>query len=237
MRFLKVSFTGRVKDGKVFDTTDEKIAKDEGIHNERKVYSPHPILVGSGSLIKGLDEALEKAKTGETKEVEIPPEKGYGQRSKELMRLIPMNVFKQQKINPIPGMPVELDGMPARVQTVAGGRVRVDFNHELAGKTLIFKYKVESEATTPKDKALFLVERNFGKADGFDAKITGKKVEVSLPEKVARDRAIVARKASFAADAFSHLEADEVDYTEVWKNPKKEKASEEKAEKTEKKKK
>jgi len=223
MRFIKITFTGKVKDGKVFDTTDEKTAKDEGVYNERKIYSPQPVITGSGGLIKGLEEALESIKVGEKKEVEVPPEKGYGERNKQLLRLVPLNVFKKQKINPVPGMPVELDGMPARIQTVAGGRVRVDFNHELAGKTLVFDVKVESEAKTDKDKAMFLLEKNFGKTDDFSVKVTGKKIDVSLPEKAARDRTIVARKASFAAEAYTHLNADEVDYIEVWKNPKKEK--------------
>jgi hypothetical protein len=126
-------------------------------------------------------------------------------------------------MNPVPGMPVELDGMPARIQTVAGGRVRVDFNHELAGKTLVFKVKVAGEAKTEKEKAMFLVERNFSSADGFDVKVNADKIEVLLPEKAARDRTIVARKASFASDAFKHLNASEVSYTEVWKNQQKEK--------------
>jgi FKBP-type peptidyl-prolyl cis-trans isomerase 2 len=219
MKFVKIDYTAQIKGGPVFETTDKKKAEKEGILDEKKVYAPFPVVVGGSQVLKGLDEALADLKVGDEKKIEIPPEKGYGERNPSLLRIVPLKVFKKEKINPIPGMPVELDGRPARVQTVAGGRVRVDFNHDLAGKTLVYDVKVVSEAAADKDKTLFLVERSFNSTDGFDVKVAGKKVEVGIPEKAARDRTIVVRKASLSAELFKYLEVSEVSYTEVWKNP------------------
>ncbi|MFH1835364.1 MAG: peptidylprolyl isomerase [Methanobacteriota archaeon] len=219
MKFLKIDYTAQVEDGVVFDTTDKKKAEEAGIFNEKRIYAPLPIVVGEGQVIAGLDEALEKLKVSDSKKVEIPPEKGYGLREPSLLRIVPLKVFKKEKINPVPGMPVELDGRPARIQTVAGGRVRVDFNHDLAGKTLTYDVKVVSEATTEKDKVLFLAEKNFDETEGFNVKVTGKKVEVTIPEKAAKDRAALVRKASLSAELFKFLNTSEVSYTEVWKNP------------------
>ncbi|MFH1403318.1 MAG: peptidylprolyl isomerase [Candidatus Altiarchaeota archaeon] len=219
MDFIKISYTGRIKDGGVFDTTDRSVAEKEGIFDKNRVYQPLSVVVGSGQLVKGLDESLKGMNVGVGKKVEVKPEDGYGSRSPEMVRLIPMKFFKQQKINPIPGMPVEIDGMPGRVQTVAGGRVRVDFNSELAGKTLVFDVKVEAKASSESDKVSFLLERSFGSASEVKTSLSAKKLMVKLPEEVQRDRNLLARKASFTADCFKHLGLSEVTFEESWKNP------------------
>jgi len=226
MAFIKINYTGRIKDGQVFDSSVEETAKKEGVFDEKRTYAPMPVVVGEGQVIAGLDEALKNLKEGDKKKVEIPPEKGYGKREPSLVRLIPMKVFKQQKINPIPGMPVELDGRSARVQTVAGGRVRVDFNHDLAGKILIYDVEVVSEAKTESEKVNFLLERNFGTSENFNIQTAKKALTITLPEKVHRDRSALVMKASFAAEAFKLLNLAEVDYKEVWKSPKKEEKKE-----------
>lgn len=219
-RFIKVSYTGRTKDGKVFDTTDEKIAKFEKIFIEGKIYKPLPVVVGEGHLLSALDEFLKDMKLNETKTVELPPEKAFGQRDPNLIRLVPMRIFKEQKITPVPGMLIQLDGRNARIQTVAGGRVRVDFNSDLAGKTVVYDIKIEDEAKTEKDKILFLLERSFNSVENFDIDIEEKKIRVEIPELAYKDRNILIRKASFAAEAFKTLGVKEITYVERWINKK-----------------
>ncbi|MFH0861063.1 MAG: FKBP-type peptidyl-prolyl cis-trans isomerase [Candidatus Altiarchaeota archaeon] len=223
MDFLKVSYTGRIKDGPVVDTTDEKTAKDNKIFDEKRIYKPVPVAVGGGHMLEGLDDALKGMKPGDKKKVTVQPEKGYGQKNPELVRLVPLKHFKQQKITPIPGMPIEIDGRTARIQTVAGGRVRVDFNNELAGKTLEYEIKVEEKAKNDSEKIRYLLERAFGKADGFDVKATEKpkKVEITLPDSAYKDRNILLRKASLAADIFKLVDYPKVKFSEVWEKPEK----------------
>jgi len=230
MDFATIEYTASVKDGRTFDTTDANTAQKEKIFDSKRVYRPLPVVVGEGNVVKGVDEALKDMKVGEEKTLELAPEKAFGQRDANLIRLVPMKVFKQQGLNPIPGMPVELDGRMARIQTVAGGRVRVDFNHELAGKNVVYKVKVVSKAETENGKVKFLVERSFNDSEDFKINLSGKKLILELPEKASRDRNIMFRKASLSAELFKYLELNEVVYTESWKNPKAEKKSEEKKE-------
>jgi len=218
--FGKISYTGRVKDGPVFDTTSEEVAKKEGIYDEKKIYALLPVAVGEGQVIPGMDEKLKRMKTGEEKTIEIPPEKGYGKRDPNLIKLVSKSIFKKQDMNPIPGMMIELDGRPARIQTVAGGRVRVDFNHELAGKTLVFDVKVEEKADTEEDKIRYLIKRSFNSSENFDINLNNGKIDVRIPENAYRDRNILVRKAALAAEIFKYLSMDTILFTEIWENPK-----------------
>lgn len=220
--FVRISYTGRIKDGRVFDTTSEETAKKEGIYNDKGTYHPMSVILGEKQIIQGLDDALKEMRMGEEKTVEIPPEKAYGNRDPNLVKLVPLRIFKEQKINPMPGMPVELDGRIAKIQTVAGGRVRVDFNSDLAGKTLVFNVRIEDIAKTDEERVKYLIERNFNTNDNFNIKISEKNLDVSIPEKAYRDRNILIRKASFAAESFKYLDMDKIEFHEVWEKPKKE---------------
>ena len=230
MDFIKINYTGRIKDGQVFDTTDEQLAKKENIYNSQRVYKPLNVAVGEGQVIKGLDEELAKMKVGEKRTVEISPEKGYGQKSPAMVKLVPLKLFRQEKMNPIPGMPVEIDNMRGKVQTVAGGRVRVDFNHELAGKTLIFDVEVADKAKSDEEKVDYIIERTFESTAGFEHKLAGKKLTLTLPKAAFHDRNLLVRKATFSAEAFKFLDLSDVTYQETWENQKKEEKKEEKKE-------
>jgi FKBP-type peptidyl-prolyl cis-trans isomerase 2 len=221
-RFVKISYTGKIKDGQVFDTTDAQIAKKENIFDQKRIYQAVPMIIGELQVLKGLDEALAGMKAGEEKELDISPENAYGQKDPNLVRLVPMKIFKQQNMMPIPGMVIELDGRPARIQTVSGGRVRVDFNSELAGKTLSYKVKIEKEAKTQEEKVKYLIERSFNTSEGFEEKITGKNIDIHVPEKSYKDRNVLVRKASLAAEIYKYADLESVTYIESWKKKKKE---------------
>ncbi|MDP3742180.1 MAG: FKBP-type peptidyl-prolyl cis-trans isomerase [Candidatus Micrarchaeota archaeon] len=101
--------------------------------------------VGKKHVVKGFDDALQKAEVGKATQVTIAARDAYGERNAELVRLVSLDIFKRQGVEPVSGMVVELDGMPAKVQSVSGGRVRVDFNHELAGKELSYSFTIIEE--------------------------------------------------------------------------------------------
>ena len=184
IEFVKVTYTGREKEtGRIFDTNDEKVAKENNIYDAKFNYKPALMILGKNQLIKGFEEALEKMKPGEEKIVEIPPEKAYGQRKASLVRLIPLQAFKKSKIDPKPGMILQLDGTPARVQSVSGGRVRVDFNHELAGKTLIFNIKLVEKIEKQEDKIKEIVKQVFPFEENPEIKIKEKDVEIKISKK------------------------------------------------------
>lgn len=211
--FIKFSYTLRV-DGKVYDTTDEKIAKEAGIFKENVVYKPLPIILGETNIIKGLEEELLKMDVGEKKVVKIPPEKGFGERNPDLIRIVPKNVFDENKIKPMPGNVVLLDGVPAKIISVESGRVRVDFNHELAGKELEYELEIVEKADTDEQKAQYLAEMVFG--DGVKAKIDNSVVEVSLEKKHVFNREILAKKNVYLDSIKKYIGIEKARFVEEW---------------------
>ncbi|MBU0662698.1 MAG: FKBP-type peptidyl-prolyl cis-trans isomerase [Candidatus Diapherotrites archaeon] len=157
-----VSFTGTdLVSGRIFDTTNEAEAKKSGIYREGAIYREIPVVVGSGDLLKGMDNVLAGMKSGEEKVFTLQPEDAFGERRADLIRVVPMRDFKKEKIMPFQGMPVEVNGMQGRVQTVSGGRVRIDFNQELAGRELQYRLKVERVLTKPQEIADAFLEKLF----------------------------------------------------------------------------
>ncbi len=221
--FIRISYTGKLKDsGKVFDTTSEQVAKKEGVFNKDKKYFPLPIVLGAGQLIPGLDEILKSIKLApgkEKKNIELLPEKAFGNRDPTKVRLVSRGQFKKEGITPIPGMVVELDGRPAKIQTVAGGRVRVDFNSELAGRTVIYDLKIVSIAKNKKEQITYLIERSFNTSKNFQVTLEKDKASVNLPKETFQLRDLLLRKASLAAELFKFLNLQEVIFEESWKKP------------------
>lgn len=155
--FVEVDYVGRVKGtGEVFDVTKEGVAKKEGVHNPKTSYKPVVLIVGADFIIKGLDEALRGMKVGEKKKVDVPPAKAFGERKEELVKTIPSSKFKEQNLDPVPGAVVNIGNLRGRIMSADGGRVRVDFNHPLAGKTLEYEIEVKSvvKESTEKVKAV-----------------------------------------------------------------------------------
>jgi len=154
--FVKISYTGKLKEaGQVFD-------KAEGVQ----------IIVGEGFVIPGVDEALLEMKVGEKKTFEVEPAKAFGDRNPDLLKLVPESEFRKRDIEPRVGMPVDADNLRGRVVSVASGRVRVDFNHPLAGKVLVYDLEVKEKIEKPEEKISGLVN--------FYSKIETEKISVSL---------------------------------------------------------
>jgi len=141
--FLRIEYVGRVAaTGEIFDLTDEELARKEGIHDPKQRYGPVLVIMGSGMTVPGVEKQLERMKPGEEREFDVPQEEAFGKREPRLIRILSLQKFYSQKINPVPGILVNIDGRNARVQSVSGGRVRVDFNSPLAGKNLHYRVKV-----------------------------------------------------------------------------------------------
>ncbi len=75
---VSVDYTGRLKDGTVFDSSIEKTAKKNNVYSPKRDYAPLEFKVGEGKLIKGFEEGVKGMEVGDKKEVEIPPEEAYG---------------------------------------------------------------------------------------------------------------------------------------------------------------
>ncbi len=137
---IRLSFTGKLENGSVFDTTDEKIAKENDIYDEHRTYKPMTVVVGSNTIVQGLEEDLIGKKQGHKGHVTVPPEKAYGFRSLEMMETVSVKKFSD-KIEP--GMWIESNDRVGVVESVKSGKARIDYNEPLAGKTLLFEYKID----------------------------------------------------------------------------------------------
>lgn len=161
--FVRLNFTGKVKEtGDVFDTTYEDVAKDADLYMEEKTYKPIPIVVGGNHLLPAIEESIEGLEAGESKTIEVSSDDAFGDRQSDLVQLIPMREFKKQGITPVPGMPISAGERTGKVLTVNGGRVKVDFNHELAGKDLIYDVDVIEIIEDDEDKIKSMIELHYG---------------------------------------------------------------------------
>ncbi len=161
--FVRLNYTGKVKEtGDVFDTTYEEVAEEAGIKNPEKDYHPMVLAVGSSQLMPKLHEEIQKLDIGDKKTVEVAAEDAFGKRDPSKIQLIPMKEFKQQNIRPVVGLPLSLEGNPGIVRTVDGGRVRVDFNHELAGKDIVYELEIVEAIEDNVEKILGLIEVYYG---------------------------------------------------------------------------
>jgi len=155
--FLLVNYTLKVKEsGETVDTTFDTVAKEAHIHREDATFAPKFIILGEGWLPRGLEDSLIGLEPGTSKTVELSPEKGFGNRDPGKMRLVPLRRFKD-KDYPTPGQQVEFDGRPAVVRAVGAGRVQVDYNHPLAGRTLVYDVSIDKVLEDESEKILSLI--------------------------------------------------------------------------------
>ena len=160
--FVRVNFTGKVKDTEeVFDTTYDEVAQEVGLFDENKTYKPIPIVVGGNHLLPAIEEAIIGLEEGETKHVEVDADNAFGPRDPKMVQLVPMKEFKKQGMTPFPGMKIQSEGNTGKILTVNGGRVKVDLNHELAGKDLIYDVEVTEIIADEEDKIKSMIELHY----------------------------------------------------------------------------
>lgn len=129
---VKVHYTGKFKDGEVFDSSLER--------------EPLEFTIGKGQVIPGFEQAVEGMSPGDIKTTDIPPEKAYGPRHEEMVTEVEKNRFPAD-MDPKVGQRLQLrqaDGKMIRVTVtdVSESRVTLDANHPLAGKNLTFDIKL-----------------------------------------------------------------------------------------------
>lgn len=223
--FVLVEMTGRVEDtNEVFDTTNEELAKEEGIYNEEQVYGPKLVVIGQNFILKGLDLKLPGLKLGEETKVVIPAEDAFGIRHQEFVQTVPFRLLRSKGVNPVVGARLEIDGRMATIRSVGGGRVQLDYNHPQAGKNVIYIVKPIERYDDDEAKLRALIGRFFLGVDLslFKIKATKKKVKIEMPEEVFFGENIQIAKRGVAMDIQKFFEnVTEIELTEVIKRAKK----------------
>jgi len=128
---VKVEYEGSLENGEVFDSTE----RHDGV--------PLEFVAGAGQMIKGFDEAVVGMRLNEEKTVTLAPGKAYGFRDEGKVIDLPKENFGDFWGQLEVGMPVSSpEAGNGIVLELSESSAKVDFNHNLAGKTLVFKIKV-----------------------------------------------------------------------------------------------
>jgi peptidylprolyl isomerase len=125
---VKVHYTGKYEDGNVFDSSIDR--------------DPIDVELGAAQVIKGFEDALVGMETGEKKTITIPPDQGYGNHDPALLIEIP-NANIPDNVTPEVGMKLKLrdnkgQSVLVTVKEIGNESIKLDANHPLAGKTLVF---------------------------------------------------------------------------------------------------
>lgn len=129
---IQVHYTGKLEDGKEFDSSLNR--------------QPLQFEVGAGRVIKGFEDAVVGLQIGEQKTVTIPAKDAYGSYDENLLIEIPKKNVPEG-IAPEVGMRLQLVNQQGQaayvvVTEILDETVRLDANHPLAGKTLMFDLEV-----------------------------------------------------------------------------------------------
>ncbi len=139
--FVRLSYTMRtVETGRLVDTTDEETAEEEGIDTGERDFGPRTFVVGGGQLFAAVEEDLTGRAVGDEGTVTIPATDAFGQYDPDEVRTISADRLPDDDRQP--GAQVTVDGDQGFVETVIGGRARVDFNHPLAGDDIEYDYEI-----------------------------------------------------------------------------------------------
>ena len=183
--FVLIDYVAKVKEtGEVFDTTVEETAKKEHLYKEGEIYEPKLVVLGEGWVLKALDESLQSMEISKSSSVEISPQKAFGERDPEKVRRVPLKHMVAKGINATLGLRVDYDGKMAVVRAVGAGRVLLDFNPPLAGKTLVYEVTVKNKLETVEEKISALIHRRIPSVDisKFEFAVKQKGVSVEMPE-------------------------------------------------------
>ena len=201
--FILIEYVARVKEtGEVFDTTDEETAKKERLHKEGEVYEPKLAVIGEGWVLKELDDNLPSLALNKTKEIEISPEKAFGPRDPEKLKMVPLRRLRDKGITPKLGAHIEYEKKLATIRTVGAGRVQLDFNPPLAGKTLVYKVTVKKKLKITEERISALIHRRIPLANitSFGINIDKNEAVIRVPEEAFYIEGLQIAKRGIASD-------------------------------------
>ena len=139
--FVRVAYTIRTADdGRVIDTTDEEVAEEAEIDTEEHEFEPRVIALGAGHVFPAVDEAFVGAEVGDEGVVDVPADDAFGAYDPDEVETVKADKIPED--SRYPGAQVQIDNQQGYLETIIGGRARVDFNHPLAGEDLEYEYEI-----------------------------------------------------------------------------------------------
>jgi FKBP-type peptidyl-prolyl cis-trans isomerase SlyD len=130
-KIATVHYTGTFPEGEVFDTSEGR--------------DPLTFLVGHQQMVAGFEDEMLGAAVGEKREFTLTPERAYGERDDGAIQVVPREQFPEDmelKVGMVMAAQTEQGPLKFSVADITEESVTVDFNHEMAGKTLRFAVEV-----------------------------------------------------------------------------------------------
>lgn len=150
-----VEYTIRTSDGTVIGVSGEAA-------QDTTSSSPQPQLVSvndpSYPVLAGFNRALAAAEVGVEQTVIVPPADAYGERRRDQVKIITARKFGREIDNLAVGDEAEVNNKKCTIISIGSGRVRVDFNHKYAGKSIIYDFTILEHIESDNDKIHALLE-------------------------------------------------------------------------------
>jgi peptidylprolyl isomerase len=125
---VSVLYTGSLQDGTVFDSNVDG--------------EPLTFVVGAGQMIAGFDSGVRGLAVGEERAILVPPAMGYGMHDETKVVEVNNSIFENIEKLELGAMVSNEQGLQGTIVEINNETVMVDFNHFLAGQTLVFEIKV-----------------------------------------------------------------------------------------------
>ncbi len=137
---VKVDYVGTFENGTLFDTSIKEEAVKAGFVL-RESYAPLTLTVGEHQVIKGFEDGVLGMKEGQEKIIIIKPADAYGMFNPTAMVNVSRDKLDISGGNEIiVGSQLQAsNGAIGIVTALDNASITIDFNHPLAGKTLIFR--------------------------------------------------------------------------------------------------
>ncbi len=230
---LRVDYEIWIEDsGELYETTIEELAKENGIYDPNKHYHPMVLIVGESDLLEDLDKAIREGKEGDEIEVILPPEKAYGHRDPKLVKVHSYRELARLEIEPEIGKEVYIKGKMGKIISVTPGRVLVDYNHPLAGKTLKYKLHIKEIVKDAGEKVKAIMEIYYHDVENFEVEVGDEEITIKVEGRAKFDPNWAMAKPKIIRDIRKYLGNMTIKFVEVYPR-REEKAEEEMEEKEE----
>lgn len=128
---VTVHYTGRLDTGEIFDSSEDR--------------EPLKFVIGRGTVIPGFENGIIGMSVGQQKKVVVPPSQGYGERNEK--RMVRIDQSRLEGHQPRVGMHMQVELSDGRlaiatITAIENGKVTLDLNHPLAGRTLTFDIRL-----------------------------------------------------------------------------------------------
>lgn len=125
---VSVHYTGKLSDGSVFDSSQER--------------DPIEFEIGAGQVIPGFENEVAGMEPGDSKTIEIAADEAYGSYRDDMVVVVNRSQFPEE-VTPEVGQMYEIPQpnqqvITAQITNIEGADVTLDANHPLAGKDLTF---------------------------------------------------------------------------------------------------